>query len=138
MLVGKGNRPVSEARLWTQANGVFITLSGIVRVDLANDWLDKVVKVGKVDWLILNIEHMRQAQNGVWPLVEVGVKKLQKKGVKRIIVVWYDKNMFEQLKASFKRTGLFELTEYIDTSKRKYDQRAVTEWLIKNWDKPRA
>ncbi len=130
-----GKRPASEARLWTQANGAFVTFSGIVRIDMANAWLDKVVKVGKVNWLILNISEMSQAQKGVWASIEVGLKKLQKKGVQRIVVVWKDKNLFAQLKASFKRVGLLGISEYIDTNKRPYNQKAVASWLQQNWDK---
>jgi hypothetical protein len=129
----KPARGKQGAQLVMTANGVICTFRGAVTLDQVHGWLDRVASMGHSNWAILDIRDLKGAETGVWPTLEMGIKKLVKKGVKRMVFVVASPDQTRVVQSVTKRAGINNLAEYFDTSKRQYDQTRVVTYLRDNW-----
>ncbi len=135
MLASKGG-PVSgkpDAKLVLMANGAVATLRGRVSLEQIHRWIDQVSRMGHCDWAIIDLREMKASEGGVWSTVEMGLKKLTKKGAKRMVVVVNGQEQIQLIQSTAKRAGIGELAEYFDASKRPFSQVKVTGYLRDHW-----
>lgn len=132
-LNGQSKAGKPGARLVPMANGVVATLRGAISLDNIHDWIDKVGRMGHTNWVILDLREMRGTDGGVWSTIEMGMKKLVKKGAKRLLIVVNHPDVVKLVNSATKRAGVNHMAEYFDASKKPFDQTRVVTYLRENW-----
>ncbi|MBD3165879.1 hypothetical protein GF324_04735 [bacterium] len=125
----------SVAKLVTMGDGVVVTFKGFIPLTDIHAWSEKLVTLGKINWAIINVTDLRGVESTGWKNVEMGIKKLKKRGMQRFVIVYNDSDTFKLFTKFCKNAGVFSMMEYIDTRKRDYNQTKVVTFLKENWDK---
>ncbi|MFH0884064.1 MAG: hypothetical protein V2A56_13870 [bacterium] len=131
MMVSKGGAaPVkSEAKLTSIANGIVASLRGRLSLEQIHGWIDKVSATGHCNWAIIDMREMRASEGGVWSTLEMGFKKIAKKGARRIVFVVGGQDQIGMIQSATKRAGISAFAEYFDASTRAFDQTKIINYL---------
>jgi hypothetical protein len=124
----------SEAKLILMANGVVATLRGRLSLEQIHGWIDKVSAIGHCNWAIIDVRELRASEGGVWSTLEMGFKKITKKGASRIVLVVGGKDQMGLIQSATKRAGINAFAEYYDASARAFDQSKIVNYLREHWN----
>lgn len=129
-----GAAPVkAEAKLIPIANGLVSTLRGRLTLDQVHTWIDRVSIIGHCNWAIIDVRDLKASEGGVWSTLEMGFKKIAKKGAKRIVLVVGGQDQLGLIQSATKRAGINDTAEYFDASARPFDQTKIVNYLREHW-----
>ena len=136
MLVPPGGAaPVKpEAKLIVVANGIITSMRGRLTLDQIHGWIDRVATIGHCNWAIIDVRELKASEGGVWSTLEMGFKKLAKKGAKRIVMVVSSPEQLSIIQSATKRAGINSFAEYLDASSRAFDQTKIVNYLREHWN----
>ncbi len=124
-----------KCTFYTVEGGTITKLSGSVKLQMAHEWMEHLVAMTRINWSILDVRELQAVESGVWPILQMGIKKMHKKGMKRFLIVVENENTFKVMQSCCKQAGVFGMAEYFDAKNKTYNQAKVVDHLKTSWDK---